>query len=105
MLGKFSLVSGKFVLYRTNERYDWQAIGDSGIRARVCGRPWLSDELLHRLIHQAAKGGVDMANDVPGTLDRQHRRRRAPGDGEEAARQTARLQAARQAAQISGCAP
>ena len=50
-----------------------------------------SDELSRGLIHQAAKGGVDIAHDVAGSLHRGHRQRRVLGDGEAEARQVGRL--------------
>ena len=50
-----------------------------------------SDELFHRFIHQAAKGGVAIAHDVRGSLHRGHRQRRVLRDGEAQARQIGRL--------------
>ena len=50
-----------------------------------------SDELFRGFIQQAAKGGVEIAHDVAGSLHRGHRPRRALGDRPAEARQIGRL--------------
>ena len=52
---------------------------------------WFSHELFHRPIHQAAKGGVDIAHDVAGSLHHGYRQRRVLGDRQAEARQVGRL--------------
>ena len=50
-----------------------------------------SDELFRGFIQQAAKGGVDIAHDVAGSLHCGHRQRRVLGDRQAEARQVGRL--------------